>query len=85
MYKFDELLERAGLLSSSISYRYMNFGGKVVYLAGFKEILQLNSENIIFRLKDKGRISIMGEGLSIKEMDTEIVMVTGLIHTVEVQ
>ena len=85
MYSFDSLLDGSGLVSSGVQYRYMNFGGKAFYLAGFKEILLLSPECVVFRLKDRGQISISGENLSLQEMDTEMVMVTGVIRLVEVK
>ena len=85
MYCFDCLLERAGLGVQGVGYRYLNFGGKVVYLAGFSELLSLSEEGVVFRLKNRQSISIMGEKLNLKEMDTEMVMITGEIKSVEVK
>ncbi len=85
MYCFDCLLERVGLNAESVGYRYFNFGGKAMYLAGFKELLSLSEEEVVFRLKNRQSIYIVGERLFLKEMDTEMVMITGEINSVEVR
>ena len=85
MYCFDCLLERAGVGIQSGSYRYLNFGGKVVYLAGFSELLSLTEEGVVFRLKNRQSIFVFGEKLNLKEMDAEIVMITGEIKSIEVK
>ena len=85
MHSFDGLLDRVGILSASVDYRYFNFGGKALYLAGFSELLELSQEIVVFRLKGGKRITIKGYNLALSEMDKEIVIIVGKILIVEVQ
>lgn len=79
----NELLERVSLGCEEIGYRYLNLGGKVLYLIGFKSVVKFSSEEITFRINNAIMITVKGVGLYIKEMDTTSAMICGEIKAVE--
>lgn len=79
----SELLERVSLGSEEIGYRYLNLGGKVLYLIGFKSVVKFSSEEITFKINNATMIAVKGVGLYIKEMDATSAMICGEIKAVE--
>ena len=64
-------------------YRYINIGGKMVYVEGQKGILGLNKEEISFRVHKK-TCTIKGSDLYIKYYDNCTALVCGSIVSVVV-
>lgn len=64
-------------------YRYINIGGKMVYLEGQKGIVTLNKEEVSFKLHKKV-CSIKGVDLYIKYYDSSTALVCGNIISVVV-
>ena len=80
----DELLDIAGISLDNIGYRYVNLGGRAVFVMGYNEILQFNNDWIILGLSKKRKIHIKGVDLSIKEMDKTSLLISGYVSVVEV-
>lgn len=64
-------------------YRYINIGGKMVYIEGQSGILTLNKEEISFRVRKK-TCTIKGSDLYIKYYDNCTALVCGSIVSVVV-
>ena len=78
----NELLSQISLSTENIGFRYLNLGGKVLYLIGFKSVLKFSSSDITFKIDNNTIISVIGENLYIKEMDTTSAMICGSIKSV---
>lgn len=79
----SELLENISISNQSIGFRYLNLGGKILYLIGFKSVLKFGKNEITFKIDNKTIISVKGEDLYIKEMDNCSAMICGSIFSVE--
>ena len=79
----NELLSQISLTKENIGFRYLNLGGKVVYIIGFKSIIKFSATNITFKINNSCILSVSGENLYIQEMDTSSAMVCGQIKIVE--
>lgn len=79
----NELLERISLTQEIVGFRYLNLGGKVVYIIGFKNILKFSSGEISFKINNSTIIAVKGNNLYIKEMDSNSAMVCGEITSIE--
>ncbi|MBQ8749390.1 MAG: YabP/YqfC family sporulation protein [Clostridia bacterium] len=79
----SELLDKISLSSESVGFRYLNLGGKVLYLIGFKSVLKFSSNEITFKINNSTIITVRGDNLYIKEMDASSAMVCGEIKAVE--
>ena len=80
MFDFvDELKELKNIVTD---YRYTNYGGKLVVVQGYKDILFYDENNITLKLK-KGEISVLGTNLKIKDYTSNFVSIVGLISAVE--
>lgn len=66
-----------------VGFRYLNLGGKVVYIIGFKNILKFSSGEISFKINNSTIIAVKGNNLYIKEMDSNSAMVCGEITSIE--
>ncbi|MFQ6724354.1 MAG: YabP/YqfC family sporulation protein [Clostridia bacterium] len=64
-------------------YRYINIGGKMVYLEGQSGILNLTREEISFKVRKKV-CSIKGSDLYVKYYDNSTALVCGSIVSVVV-
>ena len=64
-------------------YRYINIGGKMVYIEGQNGILTLNKEEICFKVRKK-TCTIKGSDLYIKYYDNCTALVCGSIVSVVV-
>ena len=64
-------------------YRYINVGGKLVYVEGQNGILTLSRDEISFKLRKKS-CTIKGSDLYIKYYDTNTALVCGSIVSVVV-
>ena len=64
-------------------YRYINVGGKLLYIEGQNGILNLSKEEISFRLRKKV-ITVKGSDLYIKYYDNSTAIVGGSIISVVV-
>lgn len=64
-------------------YKYINIGGKVVYIEGQKGILSFSKEQIDIKLK-KQTCAVKGTELFIKYYDTDTIIICGDIVSVVV-
>lgn len=64
-------------------YRYVNLGGKVLYIEGHTGINILNDKEMSFKIKKK-ILTIKGEELIVKYFDKSTAIVEGRIIQVEV-
>ena len=65
-------------------YQIYNFGGKSAYIANFKSIITFSDQCIKLKLS-KGVVNIYGQNLFIKELNTNTIIVNGLIKNIEVE
>lgn len=79
----NELLSRVSLNAEDVGFRYLNLGGKVLYLIGFKSVVKFSSEEITVKINNSTLVTVSGSGLYIKEMDATSVMICGVIKAVE--
>ena len=80
----DNVIEKLKITSNTLlsNYAISVYGGEGVHIEGHKGVGYMSSEEIVFKVK-KGTISIKGDALKIKEIDTYDAYVTGKITGVE--
>lgn len=71
-------------MKNAFAYKIINLGGKTLYVQGYKSIDKFSNTSIILKIKNAS-IFIKGEKLSIKELDSSCLYVTGEIKSFEVQ
>ena len=64
------------------AYRYINMGGAALYVQGHKGIVSFGTEKIVLRVT-KARLEISGNGLKIKQLSSDDIMVLGEIVSVK--
>ena len=85
MFSFlDEIIQKTGLPFDVLNngFRIINFSNKSIFIEGFLNILIFEANLIKIKLK-KGVIEIEGEGLKIKNMDMQTMIITGNILKLE--
>ena len=65
------------------SFRYQVDSGKKIIVQGYKNIVHLNEEKIVLKLKN-GEMAILGKQLKVVEFSTNTFIATGKIVTVEI-
>ncbi len=65
-------------------YQIYNFGGKSAYIANFKSIITFNDQCVKLKLS-RGVVNVYGQNLFIKELNTNTIIVNGLIKNIEVE
>lgn len=70
--------------SSFSDYRYLNIGGRAVYIEGQTELVEFDEKTITFKVK-KQILSVVGTNLVIAEFDNSTAVVTGNIESVVVK
>lgn len=84
LFMVEEILNRAGIELDSIGYRYINLGGRVVYIMGYINILDFGQDIMVFSLSQNRKLVIAGADMDIAEMDDTGVIVRGSIRSIEV-
>ena len=80
MFEFvDEIKELKNIVTD---FRYTNYGGKVVVIQGYKDVLFLDDTLVILKLKS-GELSVNGTNLKIKDYTNNFVVLTGNILNIE--
>lgn len=70
-------------LSSVIThYKYVNIGGQLLYVQGYKDVLSFETDKIVLKLKEN-ELKIVGTDLNIKELNLNSITITGHIFLVE--
>ncbi|MDR1093368.1 MAG: YabP/YqfC family sporulation protein [Clostridiales bacterium] len=62
-------------------FRYVNFGGRSLYVQGHKGVVSFGTEKIILRV-GKRRLEIVGEGLCVQRLSQNDIVVNGKIVSV---
>lgn len=77
--------EICGLETATLAkgYKYAVYNGAAVTVEGHKGIVVYDVKCVCFALR-KGRLSIKGEGLSVKALERDFAVVTGAIQSVAV-
>lgn len=77
---FNEIATALGLDKSSIAngYQIINYNGDAAYVEGFKKVLSIDEKCVVLGLKGK-RITVLGENLSVKELENNTVIICGKI------
>ncbi len=70
--------------SSFSDYRYLNIGGRAVYIEGQTGLIEFDEKTITFKVK-KQILSVVGTNLVIAEFDNSTAVVTGNIESVVVK
>jgi len=65
------------------SYNVINIGGRLAYIEGHKGLLKLADDIISLKLKT-GYIEIKGNGLYLKNLTEDTVVIQGKIYKIEV-
>jgi sporulation protein YqfC len=85
MFHFlNEINEQLELPITSVlsSYEVVNLGGKVVYVQGYKDILNFEKEHIVLKLKE-GELHIKGQNLNIRDLNVNSILIEGTIRLIE--
>lgn len=80
---FEEITKIVGLPFDELvsDYKVELIAGKVLSVSNYKKILIYTKNKIVFSLKH-GIIEVLGEDLTIKELDKGSIIVSGVIHKV---
>lgn len=70
--------------SSFSDYRYLNIGGRAVYIEGQTGLVEFDEKTITFKVK-KQILAVVGTNLVIAEFDNSTAVVTGNIESVVVK
>lgn len=76
-----EIEKLMNCVDCSFNYRIVNLGGKCVYLEGFKSVINLSENEILFQVKNKA-VSVEGKDLKIKYLDKTTCVINGEISGV---
>ena len=80
---FDFIDELKELKNNAVGYRYINYGGKLVIVQGYKDILFFDDTVVTLKLKT-GELSILGTKLVVTEFSTNSIKIVGKINKIEV-
>ena len=69
------------LVSEVVGFRYMNINNQKIYVEGFKHLLSFDDTKIILKLKDN-ELSIVGNSLTIEELGSNSILISGKIDGV---
>ncbi len=81
---FDFIDELKELKNNAVGYRYINYGGKLVIVQGYKDILFFDDTTVTLKLKT-GELSISGTKLVVTEFSTNSIKIIGNINKIEVE
>ena len=81
-FVFEFINELKDLSKIETSYRYQNYGGKLLVVQGHKDILLMTGEQIVLKLK-KGDLSIKGNNLGVDELSPNSIIIKGSIINIE--
>lgn len=79
---FDFIEDIKELKNSIVGYRYINYGGEVAIVQGYKDILFFDENSVILKLKS-GELLVKGQGLVVTEFTTNSVKICGKIISIE--
>ena len=82
---FDEIKSKIGNFDYNLynDYNLLNISGKLLYAEGHQGLTILNSDMIAFKIK-KGRVVVEGEGLILKELTDNTLLIQGKIIKTEI-
>ncbi|MBQ3213920.1 MAG: YabP/YqfC family sporulation protein [Clostridia bacterium] len=82
---FDEIATKTGLPFEILNngFRVINFSNKSIFIEGFVSIIKFESQEISIKLKN-GVVRIIGNNLTIKNMNLESIVITGEISSSEI-
>lgn len=81
---FDFIDELKELKNNAVGYRYINYGGKLVIVQGYKDILFFDDTTVTLKLKT-GELSVSGTKLVVTEFSTNSIKIVGNISKIEVE
>ena len=81
---FDFIDELKELKNNAVGYRYINYGGKLVIVQGYKDILFFDDTIVTLKLKT-GELSVSGTKLIVTEFSTNSIKIVGNISKIEVE
>lgn len=82
---FDEIKSKIGNCDYNLynDYNLVNISGKLLYAEGHQGLTILSSDMIAFKIK-KGRVVVEGEGLILKELTDNTLLIQGKIIKTEI-
>lgn len=69
---------------STCNYQLINISGNAIYVYNHKGIVVFSPSQMVFKLKGKKTLIVEGENLSLVEMDSVSVIISGTIFKTEV-
>ena len=81
---FDFIDELKELKNNAVGYRYINYGGKLVIVQGYKDILFFDDTIVTLKLKTS-ELSVFGTKLTVTEFSTNSIKIVGNISKIEVE
>ncbi|MDD4211273.1 MAG: YabP/YqfC family sporulation protein [Clostridia bacterium] len=63
-------------------YKYVNLAGKMIYVQGYKDILNFDEQEVVLKIKE-GELKIVGKNLNIKELNLNSIVIEGIIILIE--
>ncbi|MBE7082214.1 MAG: hypothetical protein E7378_00835 [Clostridiales bacterium] len=80
---FNELMGKVKALSQRVdAYQTVMVGDYLLYVEGFKSLMTLSCETIVFKVKN-AVLTVSGQNLAIKEMSSGTITISGKIDRVE--
>ena len=67
--------------NASLNYRYINIGGKSLYVEGIKSVVEFGESKMQFQLK-KCVLEVVGQNLKVKYLDKTTAVIIGEIFSV---
>lgn len=77
---FDDVKYRS-VAGKALGYSAIIFGGECVFIEGIKRVVTVSGERMEFSLGKK-LITVLGEGLTLEELETETAIVRGRVRSV---
>lgn len=84
MFNFlNDIIDRSALPMEQrvFVYKYINVGGNVIYVQGYKDILSFSEDEIVLKIKN-GELKISGCNLNIKDLNINTITICGKIKSV---
>lgn len=85
MFNFlEEIKNKAGKIDENLlqDYLVLNLSGRLLYVEGHQGLTVITPTELAFKIK-KGRFIVQGEGLYLKELTENTMLIEGQINKVE--
>lgn len=79
---FDFINEFGEVKNNISGYRYQNYGGEIIIVQGYKDILFFDENSVILKLKT-GELQVRGDNLKVNQFSPNSIVIKGKIVIVE--